>query len=228
GPHAPLAHGIGWEFHDPDVERFVEIYSMWGASDDRQSPLAPLRVRAGNVEGTMSANELLAAGAKLGFTGGGDCHEGRAGFTCEDPTGQGTTTHTFAAGLPYRCGMTAAVMADLDRSCLIRALRNRRTYATTGARILLDFEAAGLPMGSAGTAQKVLCRAEVHALEPIERLEIIKDGKVAFLQAGDGADANLAWQDPDPPSREHYYYLRVVQADGQMAWSSPVWIRPAR
>ena len=24
--------------------------------------------------------------------------------------------------------------------------------------------------------------------------------------------------------KRHYYYLQVIQRDGQMAWSSPVWI----
>lgn len=226
GPHAPLAHGITWEGHDGDVERFVEIYSMWGASDDPENPLAPLRIKAGNASGTMSANDLLAAGAKLGFTGGGDCHEGHAGLTCEDPAGQGTVTHTFAVGLPYRCGMTAAVADALDRRSLIRAIRRRRTYATTGARILLDFEAGGLPMGSAGAAEAVTCRGQVHAVGPIDRVEIVKDGKVAFSRRGDGADAAIEWRDPDPPVRQHWYYLRVVQADGEMAWSSPVWVGP--
>jgi hypothetical protein len=23
--------------------------------------------------------------------------------------------------------------------------------------------------------------------------------------------------------RDHYYYVRLTQVDGQMAWSSPVW-----
>jgi len=27
------------------------------------------------------------------------------------------------------------------------------------------------------------------------------------------------------PSGEHYYYVHVVQTDGNQAWSSPIWIR---
>jgi len=224
GPHAPLVHKTVWEFHDPSVERFVEIYSMWGASDFRDSPLVPDWIEDGRG---MTAIEILGKGAILGFTGGGDCHEGHAGFSSEDPNGQGTTPHTFAAILLYRCGMTAAVMPHLDRRSLVQAIRNRQTYATTGARILLHFAVSGLPMGSIGYADTAECCATVHAVEAIRMIEIIKDGKVVWSHQLNHLDATIRWQDPVPPTSEHYYYLHIVQADGQMAWSSPIWIRPS-
>jgi len=233
GVHALLAHGVpreSWIFYDPSVERFVEIYSMWGACDFRESPLVPgwLNdwISRGVIKPGMTVNELLSTGAKLGFTGGGDCHEGHAGFSAEDPDGQGVTPHGHALYLLYRCGMTAAIMPRLDRISLIQALRNRRTYATTGARILLDFNAAGFPMGYIGTASEVECHAVVHAVAPLQRVEIIKDGEVVWHKEPEDLDVDLTWQDPVPPVHEHFYYLRVIQTDGQMAWSSPVWIRP--
>ena len=226
GPHAPCAHGVVWQRHDPAVERFVEIYSMWGASDDRNNPLAPWRIKDGDVRGTMTAAEIIATGAKLGFTGGGDCHEGLVGFTCEDPDGQGVTPHTFAPHLAYRCGMTAAVMEALDRPSLLAALRHRRTYATTGARILLDFSASGVAMGGIDQARAATCRTEVHAVGSIDRVEFVKDGRVAYAAPGGGLDAAVEWTDPAALEREHFYYVRIVQADGEMAWSSPVWLAP--
>jgi hypothetical protein len=225
GPHAPQAHGLIWEHHDPAVERFVEIYSMWGASDRPDSPLAPDWARG--KETAVSVNELLRDGAKLGFTGGGDCHEGRVGFTCEDPGGQGTTTHTFADRLRHRCGLTAAVLPELSRNELIAALRNRRTYATTGARILLDFSAAGVPMGGEGEATEVVCLAKVHSVGELDRVEIVRGGEVGFSREFQGRDVELRWQDPQRPVGEVYYYLHVVQRNGQEAWSSPVWVRRA-
>jgi len=222
GPHAPLAHGITWEHHDERVERFVEVYSMWGASDTREGAYVP---RLAFAEGRMTVNEILQTGAKLGFTGGGDCHEGRVGFVQEDAAGQGKVPHTFSGNIPYRCGMTAALMESLDRASLIKAIRNRRTYATTGARILLDFTAAGHQMGTVGQAESVECHVLIHAVEPIILVEIVKDGQVAWQKQLHDLDAELSWHDPAGPQAEHYYYLRVTQADGHMAWSSPVWIR---
>ena len=231
GVHALLAHGVHrdhWDLHDPSVERFLEIYSMWGANDFRDNPLVPDWINdwvsGGVIRSGMTANELLKQGARLGFTGGGDCHHGHCGFSSEDTDGQGTTPHGASPSTLYRCGMTAAIMPRLDRISLIRALRNRRTYATTGARILLHFTAAGFPMGTVGTAREVECRATVHAVQPIRLLEIVKDGSVVWSEEFSDLDAVIRWRDPAPPSGEHYYYLHVVQVDGHMAWSSPVWI----
>jgi hypothetical protein len=33
------------------------------------------------------------------------------------------------------------------------------------------------------------------------------------------------WVDNQPKTGESYYYVRVIQANDQMAWSSPIWIR---
>jgi hypothetical protein len=223
GPHATMVHKTLWEQHDPSVERFAEIYSMWGASDFREGPLVPDWIEEGRG---LTVNDILMTGAKLGFTGGGDCHEGRCGFSSEDPDGQGITPHTFAAILLYRCGMTAALLPSLDRVALVQAIRNRQTYATTGARILLHFTAGGVPMGGIGPAEGVTCRANIHAVRAIDLIEIIKDGRVVWSDGCGDLDAEIEWQDPVPPSGEHYYYLHIVQEDGQMAWSSPIWIRP--
>jgi hypothetical protein len=234
GVHALLAHGINWEHwghHDPSVERFVEIYSMWGASDFRDSRLVPNWIdewiSRGNIHPPMTTNELLQKGAKLGFTGGGDCHQGRCGFVSEDPDGHIAIPEHLATYTQFRCGMTAAVLPRLDRASLIKSIRNRRTYATTGARILLDFTAADLPMGAIGTAKEVVCCATVHAVEPVCLIEIIKDGRVVWSAEFNHLDVTTHWRDPEPPNDEHYYYLHVVQIDGHMAWSSPIWIGPS-
>jgi hypothetical protein len=230
GVHALLAHGVNWghwQHHDPSVERFVEIYSMWGASDFRDNPLVPdwvdKWIKQGTIKPPMTTNELLQKGAKLGFTGGGDCHQGHCGFVSEDPEGQVAIPKHLAAYIQFRCGMTAAAMPDLDRNSLIGALRDRRTYATTGARILLDFT-AGLPMGAIGAAQEVECYVAVHAVQPIRLLEIIKDGNVVWSAEFNQLDVMTTWQDPELPNSEHYYYLHVIQTDGHMAWSSPIWV----
>lgn len=222
GPHASLAHGLIWEFHEPSIERFVEVYSMWGASDSRDNPLAPVAISPKAI----SVDELLKGGAHLGFTGGGDCHEGHCGFSCEDPERQGKVPHTFALRLAYRCGMTAALLERLDRDSLIMALRQRKTYATTGARILLSFSVSGIAMGGLGRTDSAIVRASAHGCAPIKRMEIIKDGEVAFRKDGEGLDISIEWRDPEPPSREHFYYVRLIQQDSQMAWSSPVWVMP--
>lgn len=221
GPHHPVPEE-GWtKYHDPTIERFVEIYSMWGARDRPDSPLV-------GVEGgpdRFFVHDLLNQGAVLGFTGGGDCHQGKVGFTCEDPDRQGQVGHSYGC-IRYRCGMTAALLPQLTREALIAALRNRQTYATTGARILLSFSVSGVAMGGLGPAEQAQVTAHVHGCTALDHLEIVRDGEVCHRQEESGLDAVVDWTDPEPITRRRWYYLHLVQQDGQEAWSSPVWLEP--
>ncbi len=220
GPHHTGANG-SMEHHDPAIERFIEVYSMWGASDRLGAPKAPL------FPGTnpLPAHEWLNAGAKLGFTGGGDCHEGRSGWSPDDPNSQGSALHGFARILRYRCGLTAALMPELRRRELIEALRERRTWATTGARILLEFTVSGIEMGQEGKAKHAEVEAEIHAVTELAWLEIIREGEVVHTVAVADLDAEIEWRDPEPVGERTWYYLHVIQRDGEEAWSSPVWLR---
>ena len=79
-------------------------------------------------------------------------------------------------------------------------------------------------MGQAGAAARPTCRAVVHAVGPLERIEIVKDGEVEHAENATTMDAEIEWTDAEPGAGEHSYYLHVIQADGQQAWSSPVWV----
>jgi len=37
-------------------------------------------------------------------------------------------------------------------------------------------------------------------------------------------EQTVKWTDPEPGKPDDYYYARVVQTDGGMAWTSPVWV----
>jgi hypothetical protein len=205
GPH--VHHGRFSFKYKSNIQCFHEIYSMWG-----------------NYEKLTYG--FLNKGAVIGVTGGGDNHEARGGFSCEDPDGQGTTPHTFAPGLKWKTGLTAALMPRLERFQLVRALRERRTYATTGARILVDFSVSGVPMGGerTGGSDAPTIMATVHAVSPVARVEIIRDGQVVQAMQGDGLDMVVNWADGTVTPGRHWYLLKVIQADKEMAWTSPVWI----
>lgn len=205
GPH--VGHGKFSFEYKSDVQRFHEICSMWG-------PFEKLTYG------------FLRQGAVIGVTGGGDNHEARGGFSCEDPEGQGKTPHTFAPGIRWKTGLTAALMPRLQRQELILALRDRRTYATTGARMLIDFAVAGVAMGGQGKAGRDAPRvtAAVHAAAEIARIEVVRDGEVVQTIPGAGADQAVDWTDAALAAGRHWYLLKVIQKDNETAWTSPVWI----
>jgi len=34
------------------------------------------------------------------------------------------------------------------------------------------------------------------------------------------------WVDPDPPRKHAWYYARVIDAAGEVSWSSPIFVSP--
>ena len=43
-------------------------------------------------------------------------------------------------------------------------------------------------------------------------------------ETGTGARMEFTFMDADLSAGEHYYYVRVEQVDGHMAWASPIWV----
>jgi len=41
----------------------------------------------------------------------------------------------------------------------------------------------------------------------------------------DGYHVEFRYVDENPKKGENYYYVRVRQLNGQIAWSSPIWMR---
>lgn len=205
GPH--VHHGRFSFEYTSNVQCFHELYSMWG-----------------NYEKLTYG--ILNKGAVIGVTGGGDNHEARGGFSCEDPEGQGKTPHVFAPGLKWKTGLTAALMPRLGRTELIRALRERQTYATTGPRILVDFSVSGVSMGGECKVGRdaPTIMAVVHGVSQIARVEIIRDGQTSQSIQGDGQDMTVKWSDSAVAPGRHWYLLKVIQTNQEMAWTSPIWV----
>lgn len=103
--------------HDGSLERAVEVHSCWGTFE-----------------------WLLHDAFKLGHRVGVVCHS-------DDHKGRPGAAYPGASQFGAIGGLTCYVMPALDRPNLFKALRQRRTYGTTGARLLLDVKAQ-LPEGS--------------------------------------------------------------------------------
>jgi hypothetical protein len=62
----------------------------------------------------------------------------------------------------------------------------------------------------------------------LDRAEVQRDGRVVHTERPGKGSVELlfSWRDPAPPrgERASYYYMRVLQRDGQMAWASPLWV----
>ncbi len=184
--HTKFGSPTDWRFRNDRHQRLVEICSLWGISEEG---------------GPHSVQAALAMGHRLGFVGGTDSHYGLAN--------QGTYHVNDGNGL-------ACVMAsDLSRDAIWRALHDRRCYATTGDRILLDLrlrlgengaegqsagQPGGHPMGSdipvdlAGVGPRVLTM-RVAGTHQVERVEILRNNEVVFSLRPDAEDWGGEWTD---------------------------------
>ena len=201
-------HHIGWTGcdepgHDPEGQPVWEICSCHGCYEHADHPLG---MRGEHVH--QLADVMLKKGLRFGFTASSDSH--------------GLLYHHGEARKrdPYRTGLTAVQAPELTRDAVFEALRTRRCYGTSGAKILLDMRVDGEPMGS--TLQRtgaVQVSARAHGESSVARLELITRDGVVATAAGSDRDAVI-----EAEVSADYVYARVVQHDGEMAWASPVFI----
>lgn len=92
------------DWHHPGLERLIEVHSTWGTSP-------------------WFYEDALARGLRLGASAASDEHRGR-------PGGGSPGANIFGG----HGGLTGVLAPDLTRVDVGRALRGRRTWATTGSR----------------------------------------------------------------------------------------------
>jgi hypothetical protein len=201
-------HHIGWtgcdeEGHDPAGQPVWEICSCHGCYEHADHPLGQ---RGEHVHQLVDV--MLRKGHRFGFTAASDSH--------------GLLHHHGECRKrdPFRTGLTAVQASELSRAAVFDALSSRRCYATSGAKILLDVTVNGAPMGSELRDAGPLS-VEVHAVgeSTLERVDLVGPGGVLTSVAAE-SDALSFSEIVQAP----FVYARVVQRDGEMAWSSPVFV----
>jgi len=130
------------------------------------------------------------------------------------------STHTS-----YACVVTR----DFTRQGLVDAMRRRHVYAATD-NIVMDYRLSvkegEFLMGdvvSTASAPKLVVRVEGTA--PIQQIDVIKDNTYVHKLSPQQKEARFEYLDNNAGAGEHYYYIRIQQTDGQLAWSSPIWVK---
>ena len=108
----------------------------------------------------------------------------------------------------------------------------RLSSATIAAtdHIILDVSYRGSDgqhlMGSAfSSTSPVRVRANILGTGTVKRVDVIRDGQILYTRSPAQPTVNLDFVDSEAPdSGESYYYVRVLQEDGEIAWGSPAWI----
>lgn len=185
------------KWHNPKVERLVEIFS-----EHRRSH--------------KWAYDFLNKGYKLGIIGSSDNHTGRPG--------NGFLKNPFFKKIEINTALVAIIANELSRDVVFDALYNRRTYATTGDRILLDVSMGNTKMGGEIKGEKPpQLHVNVTGTAPIEYIEIYKNGRSVHKVHFSKEDVKFTWQDNATQTNSAAYWVRVMQSNNEEAISSPIW-----
>jgi hypothetical protein len=198
--------GTDWRDNDPELEPVVEIFQ--GCRTNYEKLDAPHAAdpekdkehiaRAGFQPAGMVSN-AWAKGYKLGIITSSDhnsTHISYAMVYTDNPTRQG----------------------------ILDAIRRRHTYGATD-NIILDVRMGGYFMGDEFTLRKALpLRVKVIAPRPVAKVDIIKDNEVIYSAGPGKRNVEFEFTDTGAIEGRHFYYVRVMQTDQMIAWSSPMFI----
>ena len=168
----PHAHQPGnYRLSDPELEPLVEIMSQHGSFE-------------------WFGQKYLEHGHEVGFTAASDNHIGQPGY-------QGPK----AFGLSQRGGLGALIASEKTRDSLFDAMKQINAYATSGDRIILDFDVNGTPMGKRmPMVEHRVISGQVIAAWPIAELAVIRNGEEIWQE-------DLLKSDQDEPAKSGTFKL---------------------
>jgi hypothetical protein len=152
--------GANWKyFRGGKLSPVVEIMSEHGCTESDRGPFDYITHSQG---GRWTANTIaphLAKGARFGFVASSDDHLGYPGA--------------------YGEGVLGVWARDLSAGSLFEAIRARRTYASSGERITLEFTLNGRPMGAElpYTSDRQI-DVRVEGQDSVEMVELLRNGRV--------------------------------------------------
>jgi hypothetical protein len=186
-----------WEYVDERLQPVAEIFQVRGSYEYAG---CPRQARRSVEEPGNYLQDAWARGIVIGVIASPD-HGGGYGKAC-------------------------VYSPELSREAILDSLRQRRCYGTTGAKIVLDVRVDGHLMGSklaepADAEVEIVVRARCPG--EIDRIEIGRNNEFIACRRPEGKAAEWTHVDRDPPEGFVYYYVRLIQADEEIAWTSPVW-----
>jgi hypothetical protein len=112
-----------------------------------------------------------------------------------------------------------------NRPGVFDAADARRTIAATD-KIFMEFSCNGRMLGEIfETSDKPTMKMAVKGTAPIASVIIVRNEKnYKTFTPANTRNFQTTFTDSKPLKGENRYYLRIIQIDGNMGWTSPVWV----
>jgi hypothetical protein len=122
-------------------------------------------------------------------------------------------------------GFGGVYVKEFTREGIIEAINARRTIAATD-KIFVEFSCNDHLLGTEiALSGKPVIKFSVNGSAEITRVTLVRNEQNYQQWEVEGKNFAQTFTDETPISGENRYYLRVEQVDGNMAWSSPVWVQ---
>jgi hypothetical protein len=202
---ATSSMGTDWRDNDPAVEPVVEMYQ--GARNSSETLGAP-RVHSADEPPDKAPGGFQQAGLVWNAYAKGY----RLGtITASD---HGSTHISYA--LVYT--------PENERTAIIESIRKRHTYGAT-ANVIVDVHANGRFMGEEfATKEKPSLVLQATGTAKVSEVRLIRNNEYLYTNAPQTSDVEIKFIDMDPKPGMNMYYFRLLQEDGEVAWSSPIWV----
>lgn len=188
----------------------------WNYTDEKAQPVAEIFQTRGSYEYKGAPREAKRTTPQ--------------GYFIQDAWARGIVIGVIASpdhGGGY--GKACVFAPDLTRESILEALRSRHCYGTTAAKMFLDVRVDGHLMGEklpAAAGKSVEIKITARCPGDIRRIEICRNNRFIHTHSPKGRQTELTFFDRRPLEGRSYYYVRVLQEDEEIAWSSPVWFAP--
>jgi hypothetical protein len=205
-PHTSgsTAMGTDWHASDPEVDVAVEIYQ--GDRMNYEHKNAPRGIQDGAEKKAVGGYQepgLVWNAWKKGY---------RLGVIA--------SSDHFSTHISYAMVYTPGTL----REQIFESLKRRHTYGATD-NIVLEFWVGDHMMDDkfeASANQRVRVRA--IGTGEISAVRLIRDGQFIYEAQPGTREVDLEYVDTQAGTGSHWYYARIEQANGELAWSSPVWV----
>ncbi len=180
----------------------------WSFEDFTYSAAADSWIVAAEVRGNYYQAryvEILQKGWRVGATGGPDTHDG-----------------TWGDGPRW----TVALAPALTKADIFDAVADHRTYSTFDRNLELTFRIDGHWMGEEfahdGNVVPDITALDHDPGDCLARVELYQNGRL--VQWTSVQDTSWSWSpELTPPAGLNHYFVKAIEADGDQAWSAPIW-----
>jgi hypothetical protein len=194
--------GTDWRDNDPNREPVVEIYQ--GLRQNYEMPGAPRANSEKDSIGGWRPKGFVSVALNKGY---------RLGF---EASSDHISTHISYSNLYVK---------DLTRESVLEALKKRHVYASTD-NILADVRSGSHMMGDEfSTADLPSLKVKLRGTSAFAQVSIVRDGQNVYSTSPHTAEVDFSWRDNQPnKGKASYYYVRAEQDNGELVWTSPLWI----